>query len=201
MPESVTITRADLEDVIQTSRLVPYVTVQADGSAEVGKILGLGVSGFLGSVIEIEAVAFAAKTERKGTLRFNETAGSMAKDSVFNAASVVRLLTGKEISDYDLHVNVVGGGKIDGPSAGLAVALALISAIENIPMRQDVAVTGEVSLQGKVKPVGGIQEKIYGAKQAQVKRVLVPLENEREVPKGLTDIEVIPVSCVKMPWP
>ena len=121
----------------------------------------------------------------------------MAKDSVFNAASVVRLLTGKEISDYDLHVNVVGGGKIDGPSAGLAVALALISAIENIPMRQDVAVTGEVSLQGKVKPVGGIQEKIYGAKQAQVKRVLVPLENEREVPKGLTDIEVIPVSCVQ----
>ncbi len=197
MPESVTITRADLEDVIRTSRLVPYVTVQADGSAEVGKILGLGVSGFLGSVIEIEAVAFAAKAERTGTLRFNETAGSMAKDSVFNAASVVRLLTGKEISDYDLHVNVVGGGKIDGPSAGLAVTLALISAIENIPLRQDVAVTGEVSLQGKVKPVGGIQEKIYGAKQAQVKRVLVPLENEREIPKELKGIEVIPVSCVQ----
>ncbi len=185
----VTITRSDLEGVIQTSRLVPYVTV--------GKVLGLGVSGFLGSVLEIEAVAFAAKAQSKGTLRFNETAGSMAKDSVFNAASVVRLLTDKEISDYDLHVNVVGGGKIDGPSAGLAVTLALISAIEGIPLRQDVAVTGEVSLQGKIKPVGGIQEKIYGAKQAQVKRVLVPMENEREIPKGLSGIEVIPVGCVQ----
>ena len=121
----------------------------------------------------------------------------MAKDSVFNAASVVRLVTGKEISDYDLHVNVVGGGRIDGPSAGLAVALALISAIENIPLRQDVAVTGEISLQGRVRPVGGIQEKIYGAKQARGKRVLVPVENQREVPKELRDIEVIPVFSVQ----
>ncbi len=197
VPEEVTITKRDLEDVIQTSRLAPYVTVQAQSGAEVGKILGLGVSGFLGSVIEIEAVAFPAKAERQGTLRFNETAGSMAKDSVFNAASVVRLVTGKEISDYDLHVNVVGGGRIDGPSAGLAVALALISAIENIPLRQDVAVTGEISLQGRVRPVGGIQEKIYGAKQARVKRVLVPVENQREVPKELRDIEVIPVFSVQ----
>lgn len=194
------ITQADWEDVIQSSRLVPYVTVQADHSAEVGKILGLGVSGFLGSVLEIEAIAFPSKAKGRGALRFNETAGSMAKDSVFNAASVVRLLTGKEISDYDLHVNVVGGANLDGPSAGLAMVLALISAVEGIPLRQDIAVTGEISLQGKVKPVGGIQEKIYGAMQAQVKRVLVPQENKREIPRDLHGIEIIPVAHVQDAW-
>ena len=194
------ITRADLEDVIQSSRLVPYVTVKANQSAEIGKILGLGVSGFLGSVLEIEAIAFTAKGKGRGTLRFNETAGSMAKDSVFNAASVVRQLTGKEIADYDLHVNVIGGGNLDGPSAGLAMVLALISAMEGMPLRQDVAVTGEISLQGKVKPVGGIQEKIYGAMQAQVKRVLVPMENAREIPKGIDGIEIIPVGRVHDAW-
>ena len=196
----VIITQADLEDVIQSSRLVPYVTVHAKEGVEVGKILGLGVSGFLGSVLEIEAIAFSAKTKGKGTLRFNETAGSMAKDSVFNAASVVRQLTGKEIGDYDLHVNVVGGGNLDGPSAGLAMVLALVSAMEGIPLRQDVAVTGEISLQGKVKPVGGIPEKIYGAIQAQVKRVLVPMENKREIPKDIEGIEIIPVNRVQDAW-
>ncbi|NMB12361.1 MAG: ATP-dependent protease, Lon family [Firmicutes bacterium] len=196
----VLITRVDLEDVIQSSRLVPYVTVKANQGAEVGKILGLGVSGFLGSVLEIEAIAFPAKGKGRGTLRFNETAGSMAKDSVFNAASVVRQLTGKEIADYDLHLNVVGGANLDGPSAGLAMVLALISAVEDIPLRQDVAVTGEISLQGKVKPVGGIQEKIYGAVQAEVKRVLVPMENAREIPKGIDDMEIIPVERVQEAW-
>ena len=120
--KTVKITRADLEEIIQSSRLVPFATTQADNGAEVGKILGLGVRGFLGSILEIEAIAFPAKAKGRGTLRFNETAGSMAKDSVFNAASVVRQLTGKEISDYDLHVNVIGGGNLDGPSAGLAMA-------------------------------------------------------------------------------
>ncbi len=196
----VLITLVDLEDVIQSSRLVPYVTVKANQGAEVGKILGLGVSGFLGSVLEIEAIAFPAKGKGRGTLRFNETAGSMAKDSVFNAASVVRQLTGKEIADYDLHLNVVGGANLDGPSAGLAMVLALISAVEDIPLRQDVAVTGEISLQGKVKPVGGIQEKIYGAVQAEVKRVLVPMENAREIPKGIDDMEIIPVERVQEAW-
>lgn len=198
--DSVLIGLRDLEDVIQSSRLVPYVTVQADQGAEVGRILGLGVSGFLGSVVEIEAMAFSAKTKGRGTLRFNDTAGSMAKDSVFNAASVVRQLTGKELSDYDLHVNVIGGGNLDGPSAGLAIVLAMISALEDIPLRQDVAVTGEISLQGKVKPVGGIQEKIYGAMQAQVRRVLMPMENEREIPKGLDGIEIISVDRVQDAW-
>ena len=74
-------------------------------------------------------------------IRFNDTAGTMAKDSVFNAASVLRQVTGKDLADYDVHVNVIGGGLIDGPSAGAAVAIAILSAVTERPIRQDVAIT------------------------------------------------------------
>ena len=93
--------------------------------------------------------------------------------------------------DFDVHINVVGGGNIDGPSAGVAITLALYSSIENLPIPQDIAVTGEISIQGMVRPVGGIVEKLYGARQAGVKRVYLPKENEKEVPSDLTGIEVV----------
>jgi len=89
----VKITLDDLEETIRLGRLSPYVHVRASDNAEVGKVFGLGVAGFLGSVIEFEAVAFPAREAGKGTIRFNETAGSMTKDSVFNAASVFRFVT------------------------------------------------------------------------------------------------------------
>ena len=121
----------------------------------------------------------------------------MAKDSVFNAASVIRRITDKDIKDYDIHVNVVGGGRIDGPSAGAAITVSRISALLNKPMRQDVAITGEISLRGEVKPVGGIFEKIYGARRKGIKLVIVPKDNEREIPLNLTDIEVKTVSNIE----
>ena len=190
----VVIERADIYKVAQVSRLSPYVTKKASDRCEVGHIFGLGVAGFLGSVIEIEAVAFEAHEKGKGTVRFNETAGSMAKDSVFNAASVVRMVTGKDIHDYDLHINVVGGGNIDGPSAGTAILTAIISAITGQPIRQDTAVTGEISLQGRVRPVGGVFEKAYGAKQAGISRLIIPSENTKDIPKHHLGLEIFPVS-------
>ena len=111
---------------IRGGRLSPYVHVRASSTSLVGKIFGLGVAGFLGSVIEIEAVCFKSREEGKGQIRFNDTAGSMAKDSVFNAASVFRNLTGEDLGNYDVHVNIVGGGDIEGPSAGTAILLSLI---------------------------------------------------------------------------
>lgn len=191
-----TITRADLEETIRLGRLSPYVHARASHTSEVGKVFGLGVAGFLGSVIEIEAVTFAAREEAKGAIRFNETAGSMAKDSVFNAASVFRRITGQDMADYDVHVNVVGGGDIDGPSAGTAVLLAILSSVYSCPIRQDVAVTGELSIQGKVREVGGIFEKIYGARQAGIRKVIMPAENAKDVPGDITGIEVVPVASV-----
>ncbi|MCL4426031.1 MAG: AAA family ATPase [Firmicutes bacterium] len=191
------ITREDVLEVIQASRLAPSVLTRSSSIPEVGRVFGLGVYGYLGTVLEIEAVAFPSLEKGKGSLRFNEAAGSMARDSVFNAASVIRKTTGLDLTDYDLHVNVVGGGHIDGPSAGLAILMAILSAVQGRPLRQDVAVTGEISIQGKVRPVGGIFEKIYGARQAGMKKVILPRENEKDVPRGVSGIEVVTVSSVE----
>ncbi|MBN1046944.1 ATP-dependent protease, Lon family [Clostridium botulinum] len=186
-----------LDEVLSVGRHVPFEIFDNTEEYEIGHIYGLGVSGFLGSTIEIEANVFMAKKKGAGVVRFNETAGSMAKDSVFNAASVIRAITDKDIKDYDIHVNVIGGGKIDGPSAGVAITLCIISALLKKPIKQDIAVTGEISLRGKVKPVGGIFEKIYGARRKGIKRVLVPKDNEKEIPRGLKDIEVKSVSTIE----
>ncbi|MBE6097503.1 MAG: ATP-dependent protease, Lon family [Schwartzia succinivorans] len=188
--EPVFIKKDDIYAVVQVSRLNQFVTKKASDRAEVGHIFGLGVAGYIGSVIEIEAVAFPAREAGKGKVRFNETAGSMAKDSVFNAASVMRRITGKDLADYDVHINVVGGGNIDGPSAGTAILAAIVSAVENRPIRQDVAVTGEISLYGRVRPVGGVNEKAYGAKQAGIKTLVIPKENEKDIGENHLGLDV-----------
>lgn len=191
------ITKEDIYKVAQVSRLSPYVTKKASDKGQVGHVFGLGVAGYLGSVIEIEAIAFPAHEKGKGTVRFNETAGSMAKDSVFNAASVVRKLTGQDIHDYDLHINVIGGGNIDGPSAGTAILTAIISAITDKAIRQDTAITGEISLQGKVRPVGGVFEKAYGARQAGISRLIIPQENAKDIPAHHLGLEIYPVDTAQ----
>ena len=188
--EDVKISKADIYEVAQVSRLYQFVTKKASKKPEVGHVFGLGVAGFLGSVIEIEAVVFPAEEKGKGQVRFNETAGSMAKDSVFNAASVLRHLTGKSIHDYDVHINVIGGGNIDGPSAGTAILAALVSAVTEKPLRQDVAVTGEISLAGRVRPVGGVFEKAYGAKQAGIRTLVIPKENNKDIPEGHLGLDI-----------
>lgn len=186
----------DVEEVLQMSRLHPYVRQQNHNRLEVGRVNGLGVAGYLGSVIEIESVAFPASEKGKGRLRFNDTAGSMAKDSVFNAAAVFRRMTGQDLGDYDVHVNAVGGGRIDGPSAGVAIFLAVYSAVTGRALPQWIGITGEISIQGRIKPVGGIREKIFGAKQAGLTHVLVPKENERDVPNDTTGIQVTVVETI-----
>ena len=188
------VAKDDIYEVAQVSRLYPYGRKKASDTPAVGRVFGLGVSGFLGSIIEIEAVSFPASEKGKGTVRFNETAGSMAKDSVFNAASVMRQLTGRDIHDYDIHVNVIGGGNIDGPSAGTAILAAIVSAVTGAAIRQNVAVTGEISLQGEIKPVGGVFEKGYGARQAGIGELIIPWENKKDIPEehlGLT------IHCLK----
>ena len=194
---SLTVEKEDIYEVAQVSRLYQFVTKKAKPTAEQGHIFGLGVAGFLGSVIEIEAVAFPAHTRGKGTVRFNETAGSMAKDSVFNAASVLRKVTGKDIHDYDVHINVIGGGNIDGPSAGTAILSAIVSAVTGRKIRQDVAVTGEISLAGRVRPVGGVFEKAYGAKQAGIRLMVIPEENKKDIPDGLLGLDIRPVKTAE----
>lgn len=197
IPEQSTITLKDVEEVLAIGRFIPYERLDKNTDSEIGHVYGLGVSGFLGSTLEIEATVYPAKEKGTGSIRFNETAGSMAKDSVFNAASVIRKVTNKDIKDYNIHVNVVGGGNIDGPSAGVAITMCIISALEEKPIRQDIAITGEVSLRGKVKPVGGIFEKIYGARRKGINLVIIPKDNEKEIPDGLKDITVKTVGSIE----
>ena len=191
------ITPEDIYTVAQVSRLSPFITKKASDNSEIGKIFGVGVAGFLGSVIEIEAIAFKSAEKGKGTIRFNQTAGNMAKDSVFNAAAVVRKLLNEDIHNYDIHINVIGGGNIDGPSAGSAILIALISAITQKPIRQDIAITGEISIQGFIRPVGGVFEKAYGASQAGIKTLIIPEENAKDIPSDLHGLQVCPIKTAK----
>ena len=186
----------DVLEVVQAGRIVQHTPTRARRAREIGKAHGLGVIAYVGSIVEIEAAAFAAREPRKGAVRFNDTAGSMARDAVFNAASVIRAVAGIDPADHDLHVNVVGGGNIDGPSAGLAFFLALYSALAQEPLPQDVAVTGEVSLAGNVRGVGGIVEKLYAARQAGMRAILVPRENAREIDATPEGIAVVSVGTV-----
>lgn len=195
------ITEADVLEVIRTSRLSPYVPTRASETPEVGKAFGLGVYHYLGSIIEVEAAVFPTTRRSGGVVRFNETAGSMAKDSVFNALSVLRKVLGVDLSQYDVHVNVVGGGLIDGPSLGLAITAALASAVQDRPALQNVALTGEVSIQGRVKGVGGIPEKLYGARQAGMRKVILPQENRHDIPPDLQGIQVVFVQTVEEALP
>lgn len=189
------ITAALVREVLQSSRLHPVNRVYARNQAEAGRVFALGVSGFTGSVLEIEALAFAG-SPGKGKMRFNETAGSMTRDSVFVAASLIRHITGLDLHDYDLHLNVVGGGNIDGPSAGAAIFIALLSAIKGLPVRQDCTITGEISLQGRLKPVGGLTEKIYGARLAGFQKVIIPADNRENFSLRFPGMKIIPVRGV-----
>ena len=120
----------------------------------------------------------------------------MAKDSVFNAASVLRQESGEKLKDYDLHINFIGGGKVDGPSAGAAIYLAILSAIKKKSLCQDVAITGELALQGKVKAVGAVHEKIHGARQAGIKKMLIPAENYKDIAQSLSGMEIVPIKHI-----
>ncbi|MFL0197936.1 Lon family ATP-dependent protease [Clostridium sp. WILCCON 0269] len=197
LKDKIKVSVEDLKKVISIGRLKSFEEVSLKSEYEVGHIYGLGVSGYIGSTIEIESVAFKAKEKGRGVVRFNDTAGSMAKDSVFNAASVIRKITDKDISDYDIHVNIIGGGRIDGPSAGAAITVCIISSLLDKPLRQDIAITGEISLRGNIKPVGGIFEKTYGARRNGIRTMAIPLENLREVPADIRDIEIKAVSNVE----
>lgn len=193
----VVITAADVRSVLRSGREKAPHPTRAGAEAEVGAVLGLGVKGFQGSPIEVEAAVFPCGAPGKGTHHFNRAAGEMAHDSFFNATSVVRRVCGENLGDYDVHVNVVGGGKVDGPSAGLAVVTAIVSSLKGKPIPGDIAMTGEISLHGKVKPVGGVVEKIYGAQQADIRQVFIPEANAPEVEDLFHDIEVIPVARIE----
>ncbi len=188
--EPATITVERIQEAVYGNRMSPLGLSFRQEKAQIGRVLALAASGYLGSVLEIEAVAFEASEPGRGKIRFNEAAGKMARDSVFNASTVLRAITGLDMDSFDLHINIVGGANVDGPSAGAALFLAIFSAVKKVPLRQDLAVSGELSLTGELKPVGGLLEKIYGARVAGLEKVILPGKNHCEIPSSFNQIDV-----------
>jgi Lon-like ATP-dependent protease len=100
-------------------------------------------------------------------------------------------------NDYDLHINFPGGVPIDGPSAGISMATAIASAIRKIPVDNKMAMTGEMSIHGKVKPIGGVVAKVEAAFQAGATTVIIPRENWQDIFANLEDLRVIAVDTIE----
>ena len=185
----------DIEWVIEFSQYSPRLDKKVSGGQEIGVINGLAVTGrSQGIVMEIEAAAAPAapgqgKLVTTGIVREEELDGhgqklrreSTAKAAVENVLTVLKTHFGIDYTDYNIHLNFPGGMPVDGPSAGTAMLCALYSAIEQKPISSLLAMTGEVSIMGKVKPVGGVVAKVEAARQAGVQKVLIPSDNWQEL--------------------
>ncbi|MCL6599743.1 MAG: ATP-dependent protease LonB [Alicyclobacillus macrosporangiidus] len=198
----------DVQWVIQFGQLSPRPERKIHDRPLVGVVNGLAVNGpASGMLLEIEVTATPASTAGKGTVTITglveeETlnAGgrsvrrkSMAKASLDNVLTALQRVVRLNVRDYDLHVNFPGGMPVDGPSAGIAMATAVYSAITGIPVLNTVALTGELSIRGLVRPVGGVPTKIEAAKEAGAKTVIIPKENWQEIFLQMEDIKVVPV--------
>ena len=185
-------------------RRLDYALVVNSGE-RVGRVNGLavlgansGLSDFSGIMLPVEALVTPSQG---GGGKIHATGGlsDLAKESVTNVSAVIKKLTGKDISDYDIHIQFVDTHGVDGDSASITIATAIISALESIPIRQDLAMTGSLSVRGEVLPIGGVTAKIEAAARSGIKTVIIPRANEQDVlldTKYESMIEVIPVDTL-----
>lgn len=196
----------DIEWVVHSSQLTPRMERKIGQFSTIGLINGLAVYGpNTGALLEIEVTVIPAKgsgsinitgiveEESIGDKRKSIRRKSMAKGSIENVITVLRSM-GVPADEYDIHVNFPGGVPIDGPSAGIAMATGIYSAIYKHPIDHTVAMTGEISIHGNVKPVGGVYAKVKAAKKAGVKTVIIPEENLQGMLRDIEDITIIPVT-------
>jgi ATP-dependent Lon protease len=202
---------ADVEWVVHSSRLSPRPEKKMPFFPQVGLASGLAIYGAnQGMVLEIEVSATLVgpgkgsiqltgviEEEEMGARQRTLRRKSMACGSVENVMTVLRNQTDINPDHYHLHINFPGGIPMDGPSAGIAVATAIYSAIKGIPIDPQLAMTGELSIHGHVKPVGGVISKVEAASVAGAKRVLIPAENMQACLEQMDHIEVIPVARIE----
>lgn len=176
-----TFDRERIEEVLGLPR---YVATTAESAPEVGVVAGLAWTASGGELMYIEAL----KMPGSGRLIITGLLGDVMRESVNAAYSWVRSrgeslgIPEEAFRDYDVHVHFpVGAIPKDGPSAGIAVTLAVASTLSNRPVRHDIAMTGEVTLRGKVLEVGGIKEKVLAAYRAGIREVILPRGNERDL--------------------
>lgn len=200
----------DIEWVVNSGQYSPRPEKKIPPYPQVGFVNGLAVYGpNMGTLVEIEAAVLPA-AKGKGSLTVTGVVDeeeissgskvikrkSMARGSVENVLTTLRHTVKVDHRNYDIHINFPGGTPIDGPSAGVAIATAVYSAIKKVPVDNKLAMTGEISIRGSIKPIGGVVAKVEAAKYAGAKRVFIPRENYQDIFKEMEGIEVIAVENI-----
>jgi ATP-dependent Lon protease len=195
--KGVRIDAKDLEELLGPPR---HTAQKAEDKNEIGLTNGLAYTEVGGDMLQIEVSVLPGK----GAVKITGKLGDVMQESAATAMSYVRSraeLLGLEkdfYSNIDIHLHVPEGAvPKDGPSAGITMATAITSALTRIPVRQDVAMTGEITLRGRVLPIGGLKEKLLAAKNGNIKTVLIPIANVPDMKKIPTEItkglKIIPV--------
>ena len=198
--EEVAITPENLADFLGVKK---YRYGLAEDADQVGVVTGLAYTSVGGDLLHIEALSLPGKGRMKTTGKL----GDVMKESIDAAASYVRSIAPKigvkptKFDRMDIHVHVPDGATPkDGPSAGLAMVTSIVSILTGIPVKRDIAMTGEVSLRGNAMPIGGLKEKLLAALRGGITTVLIPAENEKdlvEIPDNVKEgLTIIPVSHV-----
>lgn len=196
----VTLTPKRLEDYLGVKR---FRYGRADEHDQVGQVTGLAWTEVGGELLRIEAALMPGK----GRLSHTGQLGEVMQESIQAAMTVVRSraeslgLEEEFHQKYDVHIHVPEGATPkDGPSAGVGMCTSLVSALTKIPVKADVAMTGEITLRGEVLPIGGLKEKLLAAHRGGIATVIIPEENERdlvEIPKNIKqNLEIIPVRWI-----
>jgi Lon-like ATP-dependent protease len=186
------------DEYIRRSRDYDITVVEG---TRVGRVNGLAVMGTdSGSVLPVMAEVTPSQGAN-GTVIATGMLKEIAQESIKNVSALIKKFTGKDIRNMDIHIQFIGTyGGVEGDSASVTVATAVISAIENIPVRQDVAMTGSLSVRGDVLPIGGVTYKIEAAAKAGIKRVIIPRSNLEDVlieDRYRTMVEVVPVDHIE----
>ena len=195
---SFTIVEEDISEILGPDKFT-FGTAEADD--EVGLVTGLAVSGFGGDILPIEV----SLSEGNGRITLTGSLGDVMRESAQAALTYARAnahklgLSPDVFDKVNLHIHVPDGATPkDGPSAGIGMATAVISAFTNRPVRRDVAMTGEVTLRGKVLAIGGLKAKTIAAHRAGIKTVLLPKDNAKDIPelpeRVRQDLVLIPAS-------
>jgi len=198
--ESVAVTADNIDDFLGVKKYRFGLTEEKD---QVGVVTGLAYTSVGGDLLQIEAL----KLPGKGRMKTTGKLGDVMKESIDAASSYVRSISPEigvkppKFEKFDIHVHVPDGATPkDGPSAGLAMVTAIVSVLTGIPVRKDLAMTGEVTLRGNASAIGGLKEKLLAALRGGVKTVLIPEENEKDladIPDNVKEgLEIIPVTHV-----